>query len=197
VRALCWSAVLGLVLAGCYTGSARTVSPATIVADRGWLLVGGVPYYGQSGDRDCGAAALAMVLRYWQVPVTPQEIAAAHHTGDRRGLRAGELREFARARGLEAFLVIGDAADLRTELAHGRPLIVGLGKRHGRHTLAHYEVLVGLHRDGDRVLTLDPAHGLRENSREGFAAEWAAAQQLALVIFRRGSGAAAAYTSRP
>jgi ABC-type bacteriocin/lantibiotic exporter with double-glycine peptidase domain len=186
VRLLGWS-VLALTLAGCYTGSARTVSPASIAADPGWLLVGSVPFYEQRGDRDCGAAALAMVLRYWQIAVTPQEIASAHRTGGARGLRAGELRDFARSRGLEAFLVTGDAADLKSELAHGRPLLIGLGKRHGPKTLAHYEVLVGMHRDGNRLLTLDPAHGLRENSREGFATEWAAARQLALVIFKRAS----------
>jgi ABC-type bacteriocin/lantibiotic exporter with double-glycine peptidase domain len=172
------------------------VTPAAIAAEPGWLLVRSVPFYGQSGDRDCGAAALAMVLRYWEVPVTPQEIVAAYQTKDGRGLRAGELRDFARGRGLEAFLVTGDPADLRSELEHGRPLLVGLGKRHGRHTLAHYEVLVGLHRDGSRVLTLDPAHGWRENSREGFAAEWTAAGQLALVIFKR-AGVAARPAARP
>jgi ABC-type bacteriocin/lantibiotic exporter with double-glycine peptidase domain len=179
--------VLGLVLAGCYTGSARTVAPGTITADPGWLLVGNVPFYGQSGDHDCGAAALAMVLRYWEIPVTPQDVAAAHHLKGTRGLRAGELRDFARSRGLDAFLVAGDAADLKSELGHGRPLLVGLGKRHGPQTLAHYEVVVGLHRDGTRLLTLDPAHGLRENTLAGFATEWAAARQLALIVFKRAS----------
>jgi hypothetical protein len=32
------------------------------------------------------------------------------------------------------------------------------------------------------ILTLDPAHGLRVNGRDGFATEWAKAGQLALII---------------
>jgi ABC-type bacteriocin/lantibiotic exporter with double-glycine peptidase domain len=146
--------------------------------------VRGVPFLPQAGELDCGAAALAMVLRYWGVAVTPAEISGAHPEARARGLRAGELRTFARARGLEAFLVAGQPADLRVELEHGRPLIVGLGKPYLRRTLAHYEVLIGLHRDG-RILTLDPAHGWRVNTVEGFAQEWASGQQLALLIFRR------------
>lgn len=144
-----------------------------------------VPFFEQAGERDCGPAALAMVLRYWGVPVTPAQITGAHPESRTRGLRAGELRTFARGRGLEAFLIAGQPADLRAELEHGRPLIVGLGKPHFPQRLAHYEVLIGLHRDGRRVLTLDPAHGWRVNTVEGFAEEWASAQQLALVIFRR------------
>jgi ABC-type bacteriocin/lantibiotic exporter with double-glycine peptidase domain len=173
-----------LALAGCYTGSARTVSPGTIGADPGWLLVRGVPFFQQAGERDCGPAALAMVLRYWDVAVTPAQIAGAHRDAHSRGLRAGELRAFARGQGLEAFLIAGQPADLRAEVEHGRPVIVGLGKPHFPRALAHYEVLIGLHRDG-RILTLDPAHGWRVNTVAGFAEEWATAQQLALVIFRR------------
>ena len=34
-----------------------------------------------------------------------------------------------------------------------------------------------------RILTLDPAHGLRVNSRDGFTAEWIAAGRLTLIVF--------------
>ena len=36
-----------------------------------------------------------------------------------------------------------------------------------------------------RILTLDPAHGLRVNSREGFTTEWTAAGRLTLIVFPR------------
>jgi ABC-type bacteriocin/lantibiotic exporter with double-glycine peptidase domain len=182
-----WIAVLavGGALAGCYTGSAHTVTPAAIGADPGWLVVRGVPFFEQTGERDCGAAALAMVLQYWEVSVTPDQIAVAHPGSRGQGLRAGQLRDFARTHGLEAFVIAGQPADLKGELERGRPVIVGLGKPYGPKNLAHYEVLVGLHRDRQGVLTLDPDHGWRENTLEGFAAEWAAGQQLLLVVFRR------------
>jgi hypothetical protein len=43
-------------------------------------------------------------------------------------------------------------------------------------------VVVGTNRKKQRILTIDPARGLRVNSREGFASEWAAAGQVTLVV---------------
>jgi ABC-type bacteriocin/lantibiotic exporter with double-glycine peptidase domain len=162
-----------LALAGCYAGSARSVAPATVDADPGWVRVRGVPFVGQRGESDCGPAALAMVLRFWGVAGTLEAAGAA---------TAGELRDFARGRGLQAFLIKGNPQDLRDELARGRPLIVGLGKQVGRKTLGHFEVLVGYHSGRKSFLTLDPASGWRENSAEGFAREWAVADQLLLIV---------------
>jgi ABC-type bacteriocin/lantibiotic exporter with double-glycine peptidase domain len=174
-----------VLLGGCYTGLAHPVSPAQIARDPGWLLVRAVPFHEQRAENDCGAAALAMVLQYWGLPVTPIQITAAHAPVPQgHGLRAGELRDFSRSRGLQAFLVHGQLDDLTSELARNRPVIVGLGKPHGRAVYAHYEVVVGLHAARQRVLTLDPARGWRENSWTAFQAEWAAATNLLLVVFR-------------
>jgi ABC-type bacteriocin/lantibiotic exporter with double-glycine peptidase domain len=162
-----------LALAGCYAGSARSVAPAAIDADPGWVRVRGVPFVGQRTESDCGPAALAMVLRFWGVTGTLESGGAA---------TAGELRDFARSRGLQAFLIKGDPNDVAEHIAHGRPLIVGLGKQYGRKTLGHFEVLVGYHAQRRRFLTLDPASGWRENGAEGFAREWAAAEQLLLIV---------------
>ena len=63
--------------------------------------------------------------------------------------------------------------------------MVGVVKRDGRRAYAHYEVVVGIHRSTQRILTLDPAHGLRTNTRAGFAAEWGAARRLALIVLPR------------
>jgi hypothetical protein len=46
-------------------------------------------------------------------------------------------------------------------------------------------VVVGVSRRQRRILTLDPANGLRVNSREGFTAEWIAAGRLTLIVFPR------------
>ena len=56
-------------------------------------------------------------------------------------------------------------------------------KRYFFRNYPHYEVVVGINRQKQRVLTLDPAHGLRVNGREGFAAEWAKTGRLTLVVF--------------
>jgi ABC-type bacteriocin/lantibiotic exporter with double-glycine peptidase domain len=178
-------ALLGGVLAsGCYVGSARTATPADLAPqDDSWNMVDGVPPVRQLGRQDCGAAALGMVLGYWQLPVTREEISAANPPAPDRGIRATALRDFARGHGLHAFLIEGELADLNRELARYRPVLVGVMKRYGGRVYPHYEVVIGVSQRMQRVLTLDPAHGVRVNSREGFVAEWTAAGRLTLIIF--------------
>jgi ABC-type bacteriocin/lantibiotic exporter with double-glycine peptidase domain len=174
-----------VALGACHAGRGRVVAPGDVRERDGWVFVRDVPFVGQESERDCGAAALAMVLRYWGVPVDAREVAAANPSARARGLHAGELRDFARTRGLDAFLVKGEPADLRTQIERHRPLIVGLARQADGTTLGHYEVVIGFHHARHRILTLDPAAGWRDSSMESFAAEWAGAQQLALVVFRR------------
>ena len=145
----------------------------------------GVPPVRQIAREDCGAAALAMVLGYWALPVSREDITAANPPVPERGIRAAALRDFARRRGLQAFIVEGQLADLDRELGRHRPVLVGVMKRFGQRLYPHYEVVVGMSRRDQRVLTLDPAHGLRVNSREGFTAEWTAAGRLTLIVFPR------------
>jgi len=78
--------------------------------------------------------------------------------------------------------VQGEIADLTRELTNGRPVLVGLVKPHRRGTLTHYEVVVGLHVGKGVVVTLDPAEGWRQNTLEGFLAEWTPAGRLALIV---------------
>jgi len=188
VRSSWWLAALvttGVTLGACDAGRGRVVSPADLTAREGWMLVGGVPFVRQLSERDCGAAAAVMVLRYWGVPVNLESLEVGHPPSGDRGLRASELRELVRARGLDAFLIRGEPADLRAEIERRRPLIVGLARSTGGAPTGHYEVVIGFDSARRRIVTLDPAAGWRESSFEEFAAEWASAQQLALVVFRR------------
>jgi ABC-type bacteriocin/lantibiotic exporter with double-glycine peptidase domain len=179
--------VLALATPACYTGSAQTVTAggmAAIARDPGWQLAPDVPFVAQSTASDCGPAALAMVLAHFRVaPPAADDPELAK--GD---VRAGALRDVARQRGLEAFVVSGTFDDLFAQVGRGRPVVVGLAKPMaltGGRALAHYEVVIGLNRSRRRVLSLDPAVGVRENTFEGFAREWAPTRQVAIVIFPR------------
>jgi ABC-type bacteriocin/lantibiotic exporter with double-glycine peptidase domain len=172
-----------LSVCGCYVGSARSATPADLSSAEGWERVEGVPEVRQVAREDCGAASLAMVLGYWGRPVPREELRAANALGSERGLRAATLRDLARQQGLQAFLIPGQLGDLDRELRRGHPVLVGVVKRYGRRAYPHYEVVVGMSRRTQRVLTLDPADGLRVDSREGFAAEWAAAGQVTLIVY--------------
>ena len=192
------AAALLFAAAGCYTGSARDVSArqaASAARDPAWQLVSGVPFVAQKTDRDCGPAALAMVLAHFGVAARSDELVTPG-AADGGGVRAGDLRDAARRRGLEAFVVSGTFADLFDQVGRGRPVLVGLAKpmsglAAGR-GLAHYEVVVGINRSQRLILSLDPARGLRENTLEGFAREWAPTKQVTIVVFPRAGAPAPA-----
>lgn len=168
---------------GCYLGSARSTTPAELARESGWEVVEAVPEVRQVNQQDCGAAALAMVLGYWSRANTPSTIRLASATAVDQGIRADVLRDFARGQGLQAFLFRGLPGDLDREVHRHRPVIVGVMKRYFFRNYPHYEVVVGINRTKRRVLTLDPARGLRVNGSDAFVAEWSKAGQPALVIF--------------
>ena len=183
--------LLAVVLAApaCYTGSARGVpgGTAAVARDPDWQVVPDVPFVAQRGLHDCGPAALAMVLAHFHVPPATDE-SPELAGGD---VRASALRDVARARGLDAFVVSGTFEDLSRQLDSGRPVLVGLAKPMaltGGRALAHYEVVIGLNRSRRLILSLDPAAGLRENTLEGFAQEWIPTRRVTIVVFPRRGG---------
>jgi len=192
--------LLGVTAFGCYAGSAQDVSPrraAAIAQDASWKFVGDVPFVRQQSDADCGPAALAMVLAHFGVQTSLAEVTALAPP-DREGVRAGALRDTARAKGLQAFVVPGTFLDLIDQLDRGRPVLVGLAKPlTGGRAVAHYEVVVAIDRKDQRILTMDPGRGLRENSLEGFAREWVPTGQVAIIVFRAQPAGDTAGAARP
>jgi hypothetical protein len=113
---------------------------------------------------------------------SPDQLVAALRPAPADGIAAGRLRDHARGHGLASYLIAGELADLEHELARGRPVLVGLVKPQRRGALAHYEVVVAVHPERRAVVTLDPAEGLRQNSYDGFVAEWEPAGRLTLIV---------------
>jgi ABC-type bacteriocin/lantibiotic exporter with double-glycine peptidase domain len=191
MRATFRLALVVLLAPACYAGSARSVSAeraSALAADPAWTFARDVPFVAQRSDADCGPAALAMVLQHFGVRTTLAELVARDPPRD-GGVRAGDLRDVAREKGLAAFVVAGTFADLSEQLARGRPVLVGLATlMTGGRALAHYEVVVAIDRRDGRLLTLDPARGLREDSLAGFAREWAPTGQVTLIVFRPEKG---------
>ena len=170
--------------AGCYAGSARNTSWSQIAPEPGWQMVNDVPFIPQQGASDCGAAALAMAFAHWRQPDSLQQIVLEAPPRD-GGIRAGDLRDLARRRGFQAFLIQGTFADIEGQLGQGRPVIVGLAKPlFGGKALLHYEVVIGLNRSTRHILAWDPGAGMRDDTAEGFAREWAPAERLMLILYR-------------
>lgn len=162
-----------------YTGSATTLKPQELKREPGWVAVEGVPEMRQVQELDCGPTALAMVLSFYGV-ADREKVIAALPAGKR--VSVAELRDLAKHFGFDAFVVEGKADDLVFELKQGRPVIVGTAKPTVRDAVAHYEVVIGMHLDSQRVATLDPAAGLRQNTFAGFLSEWQATGRVLLVV---------------
>lgn len=179
--------LLGLAAQGCsYLGSAEDVDPATLRTEPGWVAVRGVELTRQETREDCGIASLSMVLRHYDAEVPAEKIAKACPVQPGSGSRAGDMRDFAKSRRLEAFLFHGELRDLQSEISRNHPVIVGLVKHYSTGDVTHYEVAVAVHPDRQRIVTLDPANGWRSNSFDGFQREWDAAARLTLVIYPPG-----------
>lgn len=158
------------------------------MAAPGWIIAADVPHIPQQEDLDCGAAALASVLMYWKAVDGIDEVLAGCPRDPERGIEAGALRDFAKKKGLQAFVFEGDFKVFEKELARGRPVLVGMFKRTLGGLVTHFEVVVGYHPELKLVATLDPSLGPRVNDEKGFGEEWDLAKRLTLVVFRLKTG---------
>jgi len=167
--------------AGCMIrshGPAHPFDPAAL-SQPGWVAVRDVPLVRQASVEDCGVAAAAMVLAFYQHPATVDALTREMPVPD-GGLAARDVRTLLRRRGLHAFVIEGTVADLQHELAAGRPVIVGTVEPVDRsHVRSHYQVVVAMR--GDQVVTLDPASGWEVTPAHAFGVEWQAAEHTTIV----------------
>jgi ABC-type bacteriocin/lantibiotic exporter with double-glycine peptidase domain len=141
-----------------------------------------VPFVPQEKDT-CGAASLAMVLAYWDVPVPHDEVAAAVVEPGESGIAGSRLEAFARDRGLFALAYEGDREQLRETLAKGRPLIVALSAGRGR---LHDVVITGFDDEKAEVLLHDPSEGRdRRLPEKAFLKRWRTSGHWSLLVLPR------------
>jgi len=140
-----------------------------------------VPFVAQRKDT-CGAAALAMVLRYWGDEATHDDVARTLLTPELHGIAGSRLAAFARGRGMEAVAYRGDMANLREFVGKGRPLIVAWDMGRGRY---HDVVVVGFDVGRGAVVVHNPAEGASRAVKTGaFEKRWAGAGYWTLFVAR-------------
>ena len=163
-----------------YTGGARVARPAEL--DAHWLRAAPTPVVLQKQEYDCGLAALAMVAGAWGRRWTVDEL--AKRVPLHGGARLGALRDAARDGGLEAYAIRATPRDVEHELAHGRPVVVGLLLPFDRgHNLSHYEVAIAMDPRSGTIITIDPATGnWMKRAPKVLDVEWKAAGYPALVV---------------
>jgi ABC-type bacteriocin/lantibiotic exporter with double-glycine peptidase domain len=190
-----WAALAGCTISGSL-GSADPATYEQLEKEEGWLLVGDVRHVEQETNDGCGAAALSSVLARWDVDVPAAQLLEECSVPGVPGLKAAQLRDAARRRGLSAYVFEGSLADVEHELRQGRPVMVGVIKSIGPITMSHFEVIVGLRPD-EEIAAMDPARGLVRNTLPEFSSEWDQTGRVTLVVFRRADPDGAKAASEP
>jgi tetratricopeptide (TPR) repeat protein len=188
-----------LVLAGCAT---QRVAPNTEHA----VELDGVPFFAQERYQ-CGPAALATVLVYSGVAVTPDELVPLVYVPERQGSFQAELkaatREFSRLPyELNTMLLSRTEPDkafaaLLDEVAAGNPVLVLQNLGFSWLPKWHYAVVIGYEPDSDRLLLRSGTEERKSERRTSFLRTWRLAGDWAMVALRPGdipvSGSADTY----
>ena len=161
----------------CLAGLSLLLSLAGARASTVWL---DVPFVKQEAN-GCGAAAIAMVMRYWsREDADPHRIYEALYSQQAHGIRGEDVERFLRTTGFQTFVFRGDWQDLEQHLAKGRPLIVCL--REARTGPLHYVVVAGVDTRQNVVLVNDPARRkLLKVERSVFEKDWTGSDRWTLL----------------
>ena len=146
-----------------------------------------VPFVHQPRE-GCGAASLAMVMQYWaqqqgRAAGPDSRVDSIQHelySPSKHGILASSMTQYLRSHGYEVFALNGRWSDLETQLAKGRPLIVGL-RPEGQREL-HYVVVDGIDPTRGLVMMNDPEERkLLSEEQSRFEKQWSATQNWMLL----------------
>ena len=144
-----------------------------------------VPFYPQE-QYQCGPAALATVLDWSGLAITPERLAPALMIPARQGSLQIELQAQTRAHGRVPFALRGDLRALQAELAAGHPVLVLQNLAFDWRPVWHYAVVVGMDPVA-RTVTLRSGRERRHVvSWTTFQRTWARARHWGLVILEPG-----------
>ena len=185
-----------VLISSLMVGGCASVAPFKgITIEERSVYVSGVPAIRQDKHYACGAACLAAVAAYWNVPLLTFREKRAQMPEDTTG---ADLQALARELGLQAFSYRGSMEDLQENLHKGRPLIVMIpqpvlpsGGFIGGSLInawnqwglkpAHWVVVIGLEKE-DVVIIADPESGLLKVKRPAFQAWWAKKDHLTVLV---------------
>ncbi|MDO8595262.1 MAG: PA2778 family cysteine peptidase [Sulfuricaulis sp.] len=135
-------------LSGALSGCALLL-PQTAQLREAWpaglperVELGDVPFFPQK-DYQCGPAALATTLAYFNVKVTPEDLVEQVYLPARQGSLQVEMLATARRHGMVSYQLAPRFEDLLREVAAGNPVIVLQDYGVFRFTLWHYAVVAG------------------------------------------------------
>lgn len=137
-----------------------------------------VPFFKQEKN-GCGAASVAMVMRYWR-PGSPAagEVYQRLYDARRKGIPLAEMKRYLQEQGFQAFTLRGEWPDLEQHVGKGRPVIVALKKN--RRSAIHFAVMAGVE-DGHVTLNDPTRKGAQSVEKAKFLKQWELAERWMLL----------------
>lgn len=106
-----------------------------------------VPFYPQEMYQ-CGPASLAAVLNYWDIHVSPEEIAGEIYSKSAKGTLSIDMIFYAEKRGLKVSQYVGSFEDIKKNIELGYPLIVLVDYGFWIYQQNHFMVVFGYNEEG-------------------------------------------------
>jgi len=173
--------VLGAVLLGGCAGTPRWSAEPGIGTLPGRAEIVGVPHFPQQQDQ-CGPAALATVLGYRGIEVTPEQLRSLIYLPEKGGTLRVELVARARRYGMLAYPLAPRMTDLLTELQAGNPVLVMQNLGLDWWPRWHFAVAIGYDLEQGSLLLRSGPDARYEMPLELFDKTWWRADRWAVVI---------------
>ncbi len=145
-------------------------------------IVANVPFYPQR-EYQCGPASLAGALNYWDVPVSPQDIAAEIYSEAAGGTLDVDMVLFAKRKGLEARQYQGSLEDIKRNVKRGYPIIVLVDQGFWLYQQNHFMVVVGYNEK--EVIVNSGKEPLKPIPLKDFLKSWEKTKRWTLLITRK------------
>lgn len=119
----------------------------------------------QRGSHDCGAACVYMVMRWWNIRTSYEDVRHGLAVHELDGASPDMIEAFLRRSGLRVVSGEFSMNDLLAAIKQGRPTIVPTSEGGGHYMVAHGLV-------GNTVYLMDPLEGEVTRLRSKFIASW-------------------------
>ena len=152
------------------------------------------PYFPQEQNH-CGPAALATLLNYQQVMVSPETLALTTYLPEAKGSLQIELAATARQYGMLVYPIEGDLQGLLQEVAAGNPVLILQNQAFGWFPRWHYAVVVGYDLPQQALILRSGREKRWISDFSAFLRTWKRARNWGIVLLHPGQFPATAEVS--